>query len=177
MQSFLQYRRFKKNVSAQYEAHRETVLAADRNGHDSGQSSPTLGSTSDPDLAASIPLSNRQDPEKAESLHRPRSEERNAGDELALSVSDGRLEDRRPKLSTLRTARTQHSIGTNIGYAMTGIEVRDRTHTNEKAGGNRKVFVVGYEGEDDMMVYGLFSYPIGSSADVSLYRIHTTGVG
>ncbi|MCJ1389038.1 hypothetical protein MMC18_001892 [Xylographa bjoerkii] len=152
MQSFLQYRRFKKHVAVQYESHREKVLASDRNVHNSGQSSPTLGRTSERDLATSNPLSNSQDPEKAESLNRQHSEEGNAGNALAPSVSaDSLAEDRRPELSTLRTARTQHSIGTNIGYAMTGIEVRDRTRTNHEAGGDSKVFVVGYEGEDDMM--------------------------
>ena len=153
MQSFLQYRRFKKNVTAQYETHRRNVLASDRNRQSSGQSSPTLGRGSNPDLVPSILLSDTQDPEKAESLNRHRSEQGGPGDELAATISDDHLqEDRRPELSTMRTARTQHSVGTNIGYAMTGIEVRDRTRTNEKAGGNTKVFVVGYEGEDDMMV-------------------------
>ena len=158
MQSFLQYRRFKQNVATQYESHREKVLASDRNGHASGQSSPTLGRISNPDLAPLSLSSNRQDPEKAESLNRQRSEGGDAADGLASPVSDGRLgEDRHPELSTLGTARTQHSIGTNIGYAMTGIEVRDRTRTDGNAGGNSKVFVVGYEGEDDMMVHGLSS--------------------
>ncbi|MCJ1383470.1 hypothetical protein MMC17_006584 [Xylographa soralifera] len=152
MQSFLQYRRFKKNVTVQYETHREKVLASGRNGLNSGHSSPTLGRLSDPDLAASSPLSNRQDPEKAESFNRQRSEKGDVGDDLAPSVFDGRLEeDRRPELCTFSTARTQNSIGINIGYAMTGIEVRDRTRTNQKAGGDSKVFVVAYEGEDDMM--------------------------
>ncbi len=43
---------------------------------------------------------------------------------------------------------TGKSIGTAMGTTLTGIDVRDRT---TKEGGDGKVFVVGYEGENDMM--------------------------
>ena len=153
MQSFLQYRRFKKHVTAQYELHRETARASNRDRPTSGQSSPTLGQTPDPDLAAPYPFSTSQDLEKAGSLSGRRSKDGDTHDVLASPESnDSHEEGCRPDLSTLTTVRTQHSTGINIGYAMTGIEVRDLTRTHPEKGANSKVFVVGYEGEDDILV-------------------------
>ena len=57
--------------------------------------------------------------------------------------------DRSGMLARAETARTQHSMGTMLGKALTGIHVRDRT--TREGGDKGRVFVVGYEGEDDSL--------------------------
>ena len=51
-------------------------------------------------------------------------------------------------MSRATTVPTSKSVGTALGTTLTGIDVRDR---RTKEGGAGKVFVVGYEGENDMM--------------------------
>jgi hypothetical protein len=93
--------------------------------------------------------------------------------------------------TTATTTKTQHSIGTTLGHALKGIHVRDRT-TNEGKGG--KVFVVGWEGQDDPrnprnwgLAYRIWStlvvasiafiVGIGSSADTSILPQAAEGFG
>lgn len=51
------------------------------------------------------------------------------------------------RIGSVATVRTQHSLRTALGHALHGIHARDRmTHEGGKGG---KVFVVGWEGEND----------------------------
>lgn len=52
------------------------------------------------------------------------------------------------RMSRTSTIATRKSMGTALGTTLTGIDVRDRS---TKEGGDGKVFVVGYEGEKDIM--------------------------
>ena len=52
------------------------------------------------------------------------------------------------RMSRTSTVATRKSMGTALGTTLTGIDVRDRS---TKEGGDGKVFVVGYEGEKDIM--------------------------
>ena len=60
----------------------------------------------------------------------------------------GGEEEEANDMSRITTTATKRSIGTALGTALTGIDVRDRS---TKEGGQGKVFVVGYEGERDLM--------------------------
>ena len=149
MQSFLQYRRFRKHVEAQYE--RDTVKANALNGNETSTSTSPLSSapTSLP-TQTNLPSNNR-DPEKAE-LPQGENEAWLQKDEftqeyIPATEAFDNTEGRNP-LDTVTTARTNQSMGTAIGTTLTGIEVRQR---NTKEGGGGNVFVVGYEGENDSM--------------------------
>ena len=166
MQSFLQYRRFGKHVAAQYKRDRskaEAVGNSDSSDSASPSSSNAIPATKD-GLAGSQDLADTRDPEKAE--HSNGSDERVAsGDYATLQKEEteqsvGKYE---PIHSTpsghqgplpggeadhLSRAATAKSMGTALGTTLTGIDVRDRS---TKEGGEGKVFVVGYEGEKDIM--------------------------
>ena len=155
MQSFLQYHRFKKHGAAQYERDRERVLAVNQYDRSRGQTSQTTtpSSTSSdtlPTVPVSDPMPHDGDLEKA-SLHNGHTSETHE-DTLASSGPDDvyRPEGRPDLLKQRPTTKSHASIGVNIGRAMTGILVRTRT-TGEGGGESGKVFVVGYEGEDDIM--------------------------
>ncbi|MCJ1479220.1 hypothetical protein MMC13_007905 [Lambiella insularis] len=92
------------------------------------------------------------DLEKAESCARHESGDPDVASAMASKGPDDlHQEERRPDQSnTLSTTRTEHqTFGIEIGHAIIGILVRSRT--TREGGGDEKVFVVGYEGEKDMM--------------------------
>lgn len=153
MQSILQYHRFKKCVAVQYDRDREKSSPLNQYGRASGTPSPASTQSSQPQIPATPPLPTIEDLEKGDFHLRFGSEHPDVLNTLTLRGPNySHKEGSRPEpLDTLSTTRTEHqSIGTKIGYAMTGVVARSRT-TRE---GNReeKVFVVGYEGEKDMMV-------------------------
>ena len=145
MQSFLQYRRFRKHVAAQYE--RDRVKAQALNGNETSTSASAFSSEATLHLAQNDVNTDSRDPEKAEFSK--------GGDEAHLQKNESTLESEPPAenagrtpLDAVTTARTNQSIGTAIGTTLTGIEVRKRS---TKEGGEGNVFVVGYEGEKDSM--------------------------
>ena len=159
MQSILQYRRFKKHVTAQYDKDREKTLAAGHLVHDGGESSPDTRVNSTSEIYSPVRLPINGDLEKAETPTNRDSDivdssggglgpRTSNSSELGHIEHDGSRPDMLRNASTRRSAR---SMGTNIGYAMTGIVVRDRTTHEGKGEESRKVFVVGYEGENDQM--------------------------
>lgn len=157
MQSYLQYCRFGKHVKAQYRRDHEKVLELDRHGQDTSlpaqpehHSSSNSSTSSTPSTAS--PLPDTRDPEKAE--HAPG--EAQSGIDTGLKAypppsrpgtpSHGR---ERPDMIRRATTESRKSLGTNLGRALTGIDVRESTKT--EGGGSGKVFVVGYEGDNDIM--------------------------
>lgn len=56
--------------------------------------------------------------------------------------------EKRHALSRTSTTRSIQTIGTRLGTALTGVDVRDRT-AQEGGDSSRQVFVVGYHGVDD----------------------------
>lgn len=162
MQSVLQYRRFKRHVAVQYERSRRTA-SADHHHEEPVQSRTSSSALGNIAIPVSEPLPHDRDPEKAESFNDQdlgkaesvndsgSDEQRHISDVLASEgPEDVQREGGRPHmLRAVSTTRTQASMGTNIGNALTGILVRTRT---TRDGGNPgKVFVVGYEGENDTM--------------------------
>jgi len=152
MQSFFQYHRFKRLVAVQYERNRRRALAHRNQEQIPRQSSTSLSSFGNVAIPLSEPLPHDRDPEKAESVNDNGPDgQRRDSDALASEGSqDVGREDGRPDLLRVSTTRTQGTMGTTIGNTMTGILVRTRT-TRDGAGNLGKVFVVGYEGEDDIM--------------------------
>lgn len=139
MQSILQYRRFGKHVREQHEKHRRDLAASD--------SSPA-----EPE-SDSIPKSNRPtsngdipDLEKGEIY--PEDPEP-AGEPLTAPEKPESVHDAQD-INRATTVPTHRSMGTKLGHSMTGIEVRRRTtREGPSDGGDKEVFVVGFEGEDD----------------------------
>ena len=214
MQSILQYRRFRKHVTRQFERDKKKAEASRRGNAETGLSpsvaptakanpsptstdntidtrDPEKGELShghdlehDPEKDELFPrfgldhdpekgelprgLKLDHDPEKGElspgleSEHDPeKNEQWNDNDpEKDLNSEfpptaeeaierDENQEDHPTISGRTTTVTTQHTIGTALGAALTGIYVRDRT--TREGGDKGKVFVVGYEGERDNM--------------------------
>ncbi|KAL8713281.1 MAG: hypothetical protein Q9225_006791 [Loekoesia sp. 1 TL-2023] len=132
MQSIRQYHRFGKHVRAQYERDR-TKARAIKSESTSPSSSPQIPSpTSDDDV---------RDPEKGEQV--PAS---------ADQAFEARTHSH--EMEQAATVLTHDSVGTRLGTVLTGINVRDRTTKAafaDDGAKDHKVFVVGYEGEHDVL--------------------------
>ncbi|KAL8687908.1 MAG: hypothetical protein Q9218_006049 [Villophora microphyllina] len=157
MQSFLQYRRFGNHVRAQYDRDRAKAKLI-------GEDKQDLSEPTSPD--SSIPPATHhdvsRDPEKGNDI--PTRGTQANGAPLSVPLSAERsFESQEPSsgMETAETVPTNNTMGTNLGTALTGINVRDRT-TREGLGGgdgqDRKVFVVGYEGERDELNPHNWSY-------------------
>ena len=167
MQSFFQYRRFAKHVARQYErdkAKAEVLAHPDSVGLTSSSSSSHAVNT--PEAGDARNHVDTRDPEKGEQFTAqpfvagdhartddPEKEEE-AGEWRASIQAEqsGDVPSRDAQasedMSKTLTAATRKSTGTAMGKTLTGIDVRDRS---TKEGGNGKVFVVGYEGENDIL--------------------------
>jgi MFS family permease len=194
MQSFIQYRNFRKQVERQYSRHtsergstwNRRVQTPVRQEDESSSSSTTSSDTSS---NVSLPRSEQLDEsdpsdlEKAYLEERPENvqnlEEHNAdkietrdqapeSKALELDLKTGHTPQDGGHLSRATTHATHRSQGTVLGATLTGINVRDRT-TNE--GGTGKVFVVGYEGPDDKMDPHNWSYTTRISATLLIASI------
>ncbi|MCJ1241704.1 hypothetical protein MMC14_009710 [Varicellaria rhodocarpa] len=176
MQSFLQYRRFRKNVKAQYGRDQEKARALNQYGKKSQSSSdgsPTgpPGFTDSPRPSIDSSPEDIRDPEKAEHSRRSGEEETI---ELATSRILSKLEgltptqerDESEMMSRALTMIRGKSNGTMMGTALTGIDVRDRT--TKEGGGAGKVFVVGYEGEKDQLDPHNWSFLVRISATINI---------
>ena len=163
MQSFLQYRRFGKHVAAQYERDKSKAEALG----DPDTSSVISPSSSKDEASSSANLdktieaqdyAGTRDPEKGEQSPGPTQshdldgDKQDGGYEPIRATPSGRqgpiAEEEMEHMSRASTTATRKSLGTALGTTLTGINVRDRS-SNE--GGEGKVFVVGYEGEKDIM--------------------------
>ena len=169
MQSFLQYRRFGKYVARQYERDKSKAEAL-ANGNDSGLTSPSGSDAFNiPEVTHATDVIDTRDPEKGEQSNgRPLDPQLNleAHDSKEEKEQQGKAQNYVPihaaptsrrasrggeapeDMSRATTVPTGKSVGTALGTTLTGIDVRDRS---TKEGGDGKVFVVGYEGENDMM--------------------------
>lgn len=185
MQSYLQYRRFGRHVERQYHRDKAKAEAVRRGNHDletstsitndevaGMQSMGTEGSRID--THDHYPSDSR-DPEKGE--HSPSSistgqEQEGDGQDLPIPPSGehatGEATHMSHALSRASTTATRKSIGTALGTTLTGINVRDRTTHEGKEGG--KVFVVGYEGDHDIMDPHNWSFltRIGATVNIAL---------
>ncbi|KAG9241057.1 major facilitator superfamily domain-containing protein [Calycina marina] len=156
MQSFLQYRRFGRRAREQYKRDRNRTEALERVNLGSDGSTESTGTVDNVHRASSIDeIESRdtRDPEKAE---QPGNERLNG-----ILTDDNEVE----RGLSANTLRATQSLGTNMGHALSGIEVRQlskaltRTRTkklgkkpsNEKEEKRETVFVVGYESETDTM--------------------------
>lgn len=154
MQSFLQYGRFKKHATRQYERDQEKAEALRRSNDalalTSSPVSPSTTASSSP--ATSDQIIDTRDPEKAE--HSKGDEARNDAEDFPPTAEEAmkgeeNLGQRPAYISRASTAATQRTMGTALGTALTGINVRKRT--TREGGDKGNVFVVGYEGEQDSM--------------------------
>ena len=169
MQSILQYRRFGEHVATQYERDKSKADAL-ANHDNSGFTSPSRSNIPDsPEVTDLTDPIDTRDPEKGEQsdgrsledqLHveapGPEEKEEQEGDghrhapiHLApIPRRASREGEPTEIMSRATTVPTGKSMGTALGTTLTGIDVRDRS---TKEGGDGKVFVVGYEGENDLM--------------------------
>ena len=172
MQSFLQYRRFGRRVAAQYERDRssaEGLGTSDAVKSTSPSSSnrnaatqtvredhihiPDYDSTRDIEKGE---LSNGSNEPSGTKDHAT-VDDWNYGQqdastyELVRATPSGReglVAEEADHIRRAITAQNRRSLGTTPGPTLTGIDVRDRS---TKEGGEGKVFVVGYDGEKDIL--------------------------
>ncbi|KKA24733.1 MFS1mrp [Rasamsonia emersonii CBS 393.64] len=146
MQSFLQYRRFGKQLEAQLERNAEK-LAEQRRQRRQGRQQANNASGESP------PLDSEAVDEKEQ-----QEQQQQQQDDAVSSRSSSSLEEDLERADVpdgvggadLDTMTTHETTGTTLGLALTGIEVRERT-TNEGGPALGKVFVVSYEGDRDKM--------------------------
>lgn len=163
MQSFLQYRSFGRHVEAQHErerARRATIKANNNAQNEESRierppaaleprSSMSSTSTSSPSLS-SVRSVDTIDFEKAHNNNLD-----GARDSVPhLQTNTNSISGEEPRATRTLSLRTTHDLeltSTGLGVALTGIQVRTRTTREGKGdpGLSQKVFVVGYEGEDD----------------------------
>lgn len=148
MQSVIAYRRFGKTVRDQYDRDKEKAAALGQNTSASSSTSSAASASSPQLLEGNTDAS---DLEKAQPAYGIGSEQLNtdeAGSNPLTQHAPPPLKED-GSLGRTDTTNTLHSMGTNLGTALTGIHVRDRT--TREGGGKGRVFVVGYEGENDNM--------------------------
>ena len=166
MQSFFQYRRFAKHVARQYERDKTKAEALADPDSVKLTSSSSSHAVNTPEATEARNQVDTRDLEKGEQSNAqflvdgdhdgtndPEKEEE-AGESYApiqaeqngdITSHDAQASE---EMNRTLTAATRKSTGTAMGKTLTGIDVRDRS---TKEGGNGKVFVVGYEGENDIM--------------------------
>ena len=178
MQSFLEYRKFGKAVQRQYERDKGKVVGARQNPVHDEKLDPTppadriIGNEQfqPPQLNAvrNTPSNDgidtrdtqheaqdafaTKDIEKGDQTPREptiplddekEKEDSDDGSDLDRELSQNPFPNDSGRMSRIQTAR---SAGSALGVALTGIHVRSRTTAEGKGS---KVFVVGYEGDDD----------------------------
>lgn len=142
MQSIRQYRQLRSRVEEQ---HQRSQAKAREPGWPKRTSSPSdvenaaRYSSSTPTLRPSSEAS-PEDPEKALGDGDGLPSDRQLDSRLNHDSQDGGL-------GRLTTMQTQKSLGVDIGKSLTGIDVRRRT--TKEGGGDDRIFVVGFQGEDD----------------------------
>lgn len=166
MQSYLAYKRFGKRVRTQYERdlkkaeilHRANVqlrnedIVPQSNGHRPSSMASSASST----IRRELDTTNTRDAEKAEQSYPP--------EPFDLREGPGGCQEDGVPVARIHTAQTDGSFGARLGNIMTGVEVRTMTkeisrtlsRRSRQTGGDienteprDKVFVVGYESEND----------------------------
>ncbi|KAL8671960.1 MAG: hypothetical protein Q9168_003556 [Polycauliona sp. 1 TL-2023] len=175
MQSFLQYRRFRHHVQTQYERDRVKAKAIGHEKiHDASDSTSPNSSTAS-HAAEQTPIEDGRDPEKGEQAPTQEPNELPESADHAFrshhSMPRTATADTRSGMTNTSQVATQGSTGTNLGTALTGIDVRDRSTkegpSDPSIPGN-KVFVVGYEGDRDSMNPHNWSYATRIWATVNI---------
>lgn len=157
MQSFLAYRRFGRHVREQYERDQEKMAGMRRPVSHRSISSSTDSSLTATSSSPPNEITEERDLEAGEQHNARDSDIPGPGADTSNEPSQPKPAVPRPDmLHRAETARTQHSMGTALGTALTGINVRDRT--TREGGEKGRVFVVGYEGEDDSLNPHNWSY-------------------
>ncbi|KAK3168480.1 hypothetical protein OEA41_004928 [Lepraria neglecta] len=197
MQSILQYRRFGKYVARQYERDKSKAealgqpynsaagLAYSSNENAAG---PVIEGeafhaqyhantdTRDPEkgeqAAGGDAATQAQDHTQTEDPEKQLAEKDGGSFEPIHSAPSGRegsmAGEESEHMSRASTVATRRSLGTALGTTLTGIDVRDRS---TKEGGQGKVFVVGYEGEKDIMDPHNWSFTTRIGATVNIASI------
>ena len=113
-----------------------------------------------------------QDHTQTEDLEKQLSEKDGGSFEPIQAAPSGRegsmAGEESEHMSRASTVATRKSLGTALGTTLTGIDVRDRS---TKEGGQGKVFVVGYEGENDIMDPHNWSFTTRIGATVNIASI------
>lgn len=164
MQSFLQYRRIRRQLEQQLDRHNgkreegssssdSPSPAAEQDGgsrdvekdagRNSTQGNGPIHKEGDEENNRLNPSSSRESVESVDP-----SKDETPGDQAA-GTADQPTEGLKPAPTRASSTRSLRSFGTRLGHSLTGINARDRT---TKEGGNRdeEVFVVGFENEEDM---------------------------
>lgn len=161
MQSILQFRRIGRRVKQQLEQGRrkDDGLQGTYNG-DSTTSAQSEGEIEAADAYADIEQGIAEKPPTHGSLDQPEEEDVEEQDQGSSqtpldSSEEGETskeggDDGAGLGATLSkvTTRSRTTLGTRIGHALTGVNVRDRT-TKEGGDRSRQVFVVGFQGARD----------------------------
>ena len=166
MQSFLQYRRFREHVTRQYQRDKSKAEAL-ANPNNSEFTSPSSSkAVNTPGVFHAPDHADARDPEKGEQSNgqafeaqditetpSPEKDEDEGGGYAHIRTAPtsrraSRGGEATEDMSRASTVPTKKSMGTALGTTLTGIDVRNRS-TNE--GGEGRVFVVGFEGESDVL--------------------------
>jgi multidrug resistance protein len=155
MQSYLQYKRFGQHARDQYERDKKRAEALER-GNAEQDASPQGSDETLGHRPSSIDDSDSRDAEKGELPSNGSTQSQNG------EAEGGNIQ----RNNTLTTQRSNQSFGTQMGHALSGIEVRQlskeltRSRTKKSKSTMSKdnekeeretVFVVGYESEQDTM--------------------------
>ena len=167
MQSILQYRRLEKRLRQQIDRHGLSEAAGcqieeekEHNEAPGGHANPfpqskehEVGPPTDVEKGHDLAFSDKNTNIDSENVAtKERTEEQLSGSTTRESSLSDSESPARPVLSTATTRDIQggslQAVGTRLGNAMTGVDVRSRT-TNEGGHDRGKVFIVGYAGEND----------------------------
>lgn len=176
MQSFLQYRAFGKHVEAQYlrdkekaarnatnrsrrSSERPTSTGSGRHSRSEGSSLKSVKSVDTEDAEKSrnaVPRGvlnavQTVSPRAPDANREVANAESDLQDETVTNTGQPPSERDRSYSQTIQRPADLERMGTSLGVSLTGIDVRTRT-TNEgkgEPGLSQRVFVVGFEGEDD----------------------------
>lgn len=165
MQSYLQYKRFGKRVQQQLERdkHRYDRLRAANDG-DPSATAPVQHDAAVQDTHTDLEKGDQrrdspQDQSQDHSQEREEIEEDDHQYPLSTSESSNDEPAQKPEHENMASlgvslsrasTRSNKSMGTRMGHALSGVNVRDRT-THEGGDRSRQVFVVDFEGDNDPM--------------------------
>ena len=154
MQSFLQYRRYGHRVKQQLERNQikqESLKAANESDHPSvaqTEAQRAVQGDEDVDLEKAEAPAQSSDASPDSEEREPIEEEDHASPPNASNASDDGFQ--KPVALSRASTQSVRTLGTRLGHALSGINVRDRT-TREGGDRSRQVFVVDFESEDDPM--------------------------
>jgi hypothetical protein len=166
MQSILQYRRLEKRLRQQIDRHGLSEAAGCQTEEEKEQNEPAgehanpfpqskeheVGPPTDIEKGLDLAHVNKDTKIELGDVATKEREEQLSGSTTRESSLADSESPAKPALSRATTRDIQsgelHAVGTRLGNAMTGVDVRSRT-TNEGGHDRGKVFIVGYAGEND----------------------------